>query len=234
MSAGRKYIEKLKTIDSEKRYEPKAAIETIKKVSSAKFDETVELHINLGIDPKQADQQLRGTMILPQGTGHEKRIVVVCKEAQADKAKAAGAIEAGEADLIDKIQKGWFDFDILLTSPDMMSKLGRLGRTLGSKGLMPNLKSGTITKDIEKSVQEFKKGKVEYRNDKNGIIHMSIGKASFTADQLMENFLAVYDLLMKEKPSKAKGIYMKTLSIASTMSPGVWIEPLKVKWGESK
>lgn len=232
MKKSKNYTNQSAKIDREKKYSPKEALIKIKEIAAAKFDETVEVHFFLGIDPKQADQQLRGTMTLPKGTGQKKRIVAICKQGEADKAKDAGAIDAGDVDVIERIQKGWFDFDILLTSPDMMGKIGRLGRTLGSKGLMPNLKSGTIVKDVVTAVKEFSKGKVEFRNDKYGIIHISIGKVSFSEENLLENFEAVYDLLSKEKPSKSKGVYMKSISVASTMGPGVWIEPMKIKWGE--
>lgn len=232
MKKSKNYTNQSAKIDREKKYSPKEALVKIKEIAAAKFDETIEAHFSLGIDPKQADQQLRGTMTLPKGTGQKKRIVAICKQGEAEKAKEAGAIDAGDVDVIERIQKGWFDFDILLTSPDMMGKIGRLGRTLGSKGLMPNLKSGTIVKDVVTAVKEFSKGKVEFRNDKYGIIHISIGKVSFSEENLIENFEAVYDLLNKEKPSKSKGVYMKSISVASTMGPGVWIEPMKIKWGE--
>ncbi|MEK9658153.1 MAG: 50S ribosomal protein L1 [bacterium] len=234
MKGSKKYNESMKIYDKTEVFKPKDAILLLKKMASKNFSETVEIHFNLGIDPKQADQQLRGTLNLPHGTGKEQRIVVVCKEDQVEKAKKAGAVDAGAGDMIEKIQKGWFDFDILITSPEMMGQLGKLGRVLGTKGLMPNIKSGTISKDIEKSVREFKKGKIEYRNDKYGNMHLVLGKVDFDKDKLFENFMSIYDLIIKEKPSKAKGVYIKSMSLATTQSPGLWIETSKNKWGEDE
>jgi len=232
MKRSKKYSHALNIYDSAKKHEPREAVEIVGKMPKGAYDQTIELNVNLGIDPKQAEQQLRGTVILPQGTGKKKKIAVICKDSDCEAAKKAGAIEAGSADLIDKIQKGWLDFDILITSPDMMSKLGKLGRLLGAKGLMPNIKSGTISKDIVQAITEFSKGKITYRNDKEGNIHLVIGKESFSNEKLLENFKFVYDFLLKEKPSKSKGIYFKKISLSKTHGPGISIETLKTKWGD--
>ena len=233
MKLTKKRKDQIALVNRDERYSPSNAIDLLKKLPNANFDESVELHVKLGIDPKQADQQLRGTFSLPQGSGKKARIVAVCKDNLKAEAIEAGAIDAGETELIEKIGKGWFEFDILITSPEMMSKLGKLGRTLGSKGLMPNIKSGTISKDLVKTVKEFSKGKMEYRNDKYGNMHFVIGRKSFTDSQLLDNFNAVYSLLEKEKPAKAKGIYIESISLSSTMGPGVWIETMKNKWSDS-
>lgn len=227
---GRKYTEKVSLIDRSVRFSPKAAIEAVRGVSYAKFDETFEVHFNLGIDPRHADQQLRGTLTLPNGTGKVNRVAVITSGEKVSDAENAGADAFGSEDLIEKIQGGWLEFDVLIASPDMMAKLGRLGRLLGSKGLMPNPKAGTVSNDISQAVKDFKAGKVEYRNDKNGLIHLPIGKASFSDDQLSENFNLVYDTLIRVKPSKARGTYMKSISFCTTMSPGVFVEPQQQKW----
>lgn len=229
----KRYVELKNKVDVVKLYEPTEALELVKGGANAKFDETIEAHFNLGIDPRHADQQLRGTVVLPAGTGKVIKIVAIVNGAKEAEAKEAGADFVGGDDLIEKIQGGWMDFDLVVATPDMMGKVGRLGRVLGAKGLMPNPKSGSVTPNIGQAVKEFKGGRLEYRNDKNGIIHIAIGKASFEISQLKSNFLAIYDLLVKIKPSKSKGIYLRTVSLCSTMGAGVSLEPLKVKWRES-
>lgn len=230
MTRGRKYKEKAAQVDKTKLLTPNKAFDLVKNLAFAKFDETVEVHFNLGIDPRHADQQLRGTMVLPHGIGKSVRVAVVAQGEKAKDAQNGGADVVGAEDLIEKMQEGWLEFDVLIATPDMMSKLGRLGKVLGTKGLMPNPKSGTVTTDVEKTVREFKAGKLEYRNDKTGIIHLGIGKVSFTKENLVDNFMMVYDTLLKVKPSKAKGNYLKSISISSSQGVGVFIEPLKVKW----
>lgn len=232
MKPSKKYVESAKLTESTELYSPKQALDIVLKMPKANYDQSIELVFNLGIDPKQADQQLRGTLMLPQGTGKKTKIVAICKDSDVESVKKAGASEAGNVDLLEKIEKGWFDFDLLITSPDMMGKLGKLGRLLGSKGLMPNIKSGTITKDLVKTVTEFSKGKITYRNDKYGNIHVIIGKESFSSENLMENFLAVYETIIKDKPSKSKGVYIKTIAISKTHSPSLKIETLKIKWSD--
>ncbi len=229
---GKKYLEKIKFVDRVRRYSPSEAMQALKQTAGAKFDETVEVHFNLGIDPKQAEQQLRGTLSLPHGTGRDVRVVAIVDGEAAIQAKGAGADFVGGDDLIEKIQKGWLDFDLVIATPTMMAKVGRLGKLLGAKGLMPNPKSGTVTTDVAKAVKDFKSGKLEYRNDKNGIIHLRMGKASFTADQLKDNFMTVYEILEKVKPTKAKGIYFKSVAVCTTMGPSVILEPQRVKWKE--
>ena len=233
MSRSKAYTAAANSVSQECLVSPKVAIESLKNIHFAKFDETVELHFNLGIDPRHADQQLRGTINLPNGTGRTVRMVVIAPEAKHDIALKAGADIVGEADVIEKIQKGWTEFDIVIATPEVMSKVGRLGKVLGTRGLMPSPKSGTVTSDLEKTVSEFKAGKIEYRNDKQGLIHVILGKASFTSDQLLENFMVVYDTIVKAKPSKAKGVYLKSVALCTTMSPSVKVEPLKVKWKEN-
>ena len=230
MKRSKTYQEKTQLIEAEKTYQPDEAVALLKKVVYAKFDESVEVHMNLGIDPRHADQQLRGTFVLSNGTGKTKRIVVVAEGDVAKEASKEGADFVGSDDIIEKIQGGWFDFDVLITSPDMMRKLGKLGRELGSKGLMPNPKLGTVTKDVGKAVKEFKSGKFEYRNDKDGILHVVIGKTSFDEKALLENFNELYDFIQKIKPAKAKGTYFKSIALCSTQSPSIFIEPLKLKW----
>ena len=227
---GKNYKEKAALVDRDVQYSPEAAIKLVKEASFAKFDETVEVHFNLGIDPRHADQQLRGTLSLPHGTGNSKRVVVITSGEKVAEAEKAGADSAGAEDLIEKIQGGWLEFDVLIASPDMMAKLGRLGRQLGSKGLMPNPKAGTVTPNIAQAVKEFKAGKLEYRNDKNGLIHLPFGKASFSDEQLFENFNMVFETILKAKPSKAKGTYMKSVSFSTAMGPGVFVEPQQQKW----
>jgi large subunit ribosomal protein L1 len=233
MKRGKLYLEKAKNLDRQKLYTPSEAIKLSKELKYAKFDETVELHFNLGIDPRHADQQIRGTLSLPHGTGKTIRIAVIAQGEKLIEAKDAGADFVGAEDIIEKIQGGWFDFDLLIATPDMMSKVGKIGRLLGPKGLMPSPKSGTVTADITNSVKEFKAGKIEYRNDKTGIIHLPIGKMSFDDASLMDNYQAVYDVILKAKPAKSKGIYMRSITICSTMGMGIKIEPLKTRWKEA-
>ena len=222
MKHGKKYLDSVKAFDLTKQYEPSEAVSVLLETAKAKFDETVEMHVRLGVDPRQADQQVRGVLVLPHGTGKTKRVLVIAKGEKADKAVAAGADFVGAEELIAKIQNdNWFDFDVMITTPDMMGMVGRIGRVLGPKGLMPNPKSGTVTMDVEKAIAEVKAGKVEYRLDKTAIIHCPIGKKSFGKEKLVENFNALMDAILKAKPSTAKGQYVKSVAIASTMGPGV-------------
>ncbi len=218
---GKKYIESVKAYDHSRQYDVNEAMGIVIDTAKAKFDETVEMHIRLGVDPRQADQQVRGVLVLPNGTGKTKRVLVIAKGARADQALAAGADLVGAEEMIAKIQGGWFDFDVVITSPDMMGLVGRIGKLLGPKGLMPNPKSGTVTMDIERAVREVKAGKVEYRLDKAAIIHCAIGKKSFGVEKLTENFNALLDAVIKAKPAAAKGQYIKSVTVASTMGPGV-------------
>ncbi len=221
MKHGKKYAESVKAFDLTKQYEAGEAVAVMLETAKAKFDETVELHVRLGVDPRQADQQVRGVLVLPNGTGKTKRVLVIAKGAKADAALAAGAEYVGAEELIAKIQGGWFDFDVMITTPDMMGMVGRIGRVLGPKGLMPNPKSGTVTMDVEKAIKEVKAGKVEYRLDKTAIIHCPIGKKSFGKEKLVENYTALMDAIVKAKPATAKGQYIKSVTLASTMGPGV-------------
>ena len=224
MKHGKKYIEAAKLVEKTKLYESSEAIALVKKSASAKFDETVELHIRTGCDSRHADQQIRGAVVLPAGTGKDVRVLVFAKGAKADEAAAAGADFVGGEELIPKIQKeGWLDFDVVVATPDMMSVVGRLGKVLGPKGLMPNPKAGTVTMDVTKAIADIKAGKVEYRLDKANIIHVTLGKVSFTEEQLMQNFNALMGAIEKAKPSSVKGQYLKSISIATTMGPGVKI-----------
>jgi len=218
---GKKYLEAAKLIDKNKVYEVSEGIELVKKAASAKFDETVEAAFRLGVDPKRADQQIRGAVVLPHGTGKVQRVLVFAKGEKAKEAEAAGADYVGDADMIAKIQGGWFDFDVVVATPDMMGEVGKLGRVLGPKGLMPNPKTGTVTFDVTKAVNEIKAGKIEYRVDKAGNIHAPIGKVSFDTEKLAENLAALTEALNRAKPAAAKGVYMKNVSISSTMGPGV-------------
>ncbi|MFY0544917.1 50S ribosomal protein L1 [Brevibacillus sp. H7] len=218
---GKKYQEAAKLIDKNKVYEVTEGIELVKKAASAKFDETVEAAFRLGVDPKRADQQIRGAVVLPHGTGKVQRVLVFAKGEKAKEAEAAGADYVGDADMIAKIQGGWFDFDVVVATPDMMGEVGKLGRVLGPKGLMPNPKTGTVTFDVTKAVNEIKAGKIEYRVDKAGNIHAPIGKVSFDTEKLAENLAALTEALNRAKPAAAKGVYMKNVSISSTMGPGV-------------
>ncbi|MBR7186027.1 MAG: 50S ribosomal protein L1 [Clostridia bacterium] len=222
MKYGKKYAESLKSYDKTKAYEANEAMNLVVNNAKAKFDETVELHVRLGIDPRQADQQVRGVLVLPHGTGKTKTVLVVAKGERADAAQAAGADFVGAEEMIQKIQtENWFGFDVMITTPDMMGVVGRIGRLLGPKGLMPNPKSGTVTMDVAKAVQEVKAGKVEYRLDKTAIIHCPIGKKSFGTEKLMENFTALMEAIIKAKPAAAKGQYLKSVTLTSTMGPGV-------------
>ena len=226
MKHGKKYQDSVKAFDLAKQYEANEAISVLLDTAKANFDETIELHVRLGVDPRQADQQVRGVLVLPHGTGKTKRVLVIAKGAKADAAVAAGAEYVGAEELIAKIQnENWFDFDVMITTPDMMGMVGRIGRVLGPKGLMPNPKSGTVTMDVEKAIAEVKAGKVEYRLDKTAIIHCPIGKKSFGAEKLQENYTALMDAIVKAKPAAAKGTYLKSVTLASTMGPGVKVVP---------
>ncbi|MFC5653011.1 50S ribosomal protein L1 [Paenibacillus solisilvae] len=216
---GKKYQEAVKLIDSEAAYESLEAIELVKKAATAKFDETVEVAVRLGVDPKKQDQAVRGVVVLPHGTGKTKRVLVFAKGEKAKEAEAAGADYVGDADVIAKIQQGWFEFDVCVATPDMMAEVGKLGRILGGKGLMPNPKAGTVTFDVTKAVQEIKAGKIEYRLDRAGQIHAPIGKVSFDADKLNENLRTLVDALNRAKPAAAKGVYLKNIAVSSTMGP---------------
>ena len=222
MKVGKKYAESVKSYDHLKAYEVGEAVNLVLSTAKAKFDETIELHIRLGVDPRQADQQVRGVLVLPNGTGKDKRVLVIAKGEKADQAKEAGADIVGAEETIQRIQKdNWFDFDVMITTPDMMGVVGRIGRILGPKGLMPNPKSGTVTMDVVKAVKEVKAGKVEYRLDKTAIIHCPIGKKSFGPEKITENFNALMEAIVKAKPSAAKGTYIKSVAVSSTMGPGI-------------
>ena len=224
MKHGKKYVDSAKTIEATKLYEVNEAIDIVLNTAKAKFDETVELHVRLGVDPKQADQQVRGVLVLPNGTGKNVRVLVLAKGEKADQAKEAGADFVGAEEMIQKIQsENWFDYDVIITTPDMMGLVGRIGKVLGPKGLMPNPKSGTVTMDVAKAIKDTKAGKVEYRLDKNAIIHCAIGKKSFGTEKLKENYEALMEAIVKAKPAAAKGQYVKSVSLASTMGPGVKI-----------
>ena len=226
MKHGKNYQDSVKAYDLTKQYEASEAVEAVLATAKAKFDETIELHVRLGVDPRQADQQVRGVLVLPHGTGKTKRVLVIAKGAKADAAQAAGADYVGAEELIAKIQnENWFDFDVMITTPDMMGMVGRIGRVLGPKGLMPNPKSGTVTMDVEKAIKEVKAGKVEYRLDKTAIIHCPIGKKSFGKEKLQENYTALMDAIVKAKPAAAKGTYLKSVTLASTMGPGIKVLP---------
>jgi large subunit ribosomal protein L1 len=225
MKRGKRYQDSVKLIDKNASYTSLEALELIEKMPKAKFDETLETHIKLGVDSKHADQQVRGVIVLPNGTGKTQRVLVFAKGDKAKEAEAAGADFVGAEDLVPRIEKeNWFDYDVIVATPDMMGIIGRLGKVLGPKGLMPNPKSGTVTMDIAKAVAEIKSGKIEYRLDKNNIIYCPIGKLSFGAQKLNENFVALFDAVMKAKPAAAKGQYLKSVSISSTMGPGVSIK----------
>ena len=229
MKSGKRYAEAMKNVDRAALYDIADAITLVKKNASAKFDETVELHIRTGCDGRHADQQIRGAVVLPHGTGKKVRILVFAKDAKAEEAKAAGADFVGGDDLIPKIQnEGWLEFDVVVATPDMMGVVGRLGRVLGPKGLMPNPKAGTVTMDVTKAINDIKAGKIEYRLDKTNIIHVPIGKASFTEEQLADNFQTLIDAINKAKPAAVKGQYLKSVTLTSTMGPGVKINPLKL------
>ncbi|MCM3399681.1 50S ribosomal protein L1 [Oceanobacillus profundus] len=221
---GKKYQENAKLVDRTNLYEIKEAVALAKQTAKANFDETVEAAFRLGVDPKKADQQIRGAMVLPHGTGKTQRVLVFAKGEKAKEAEAAGADYVGETEFIEKINKGWFEFDVIVATPDMMAEVGKLGRVLGPKGLMPNPKTGTVTFEVEKAVKDIKAGKVEYRVDKSANIHVPIGKISFEDEKLVENFVALTEQLVKVKPQAAKGTYMKNVSIASTMGPGIKVD----------
>ena len=218
---GKKYQEAAKLIEKGKAYTIEEAIELVKKTNTAKFDASIEVAFRLGVNPKHADQQLRGALVLPNGTGKTKKVLVVTEGAKAEEAKAAGADHVGGKEILEEIKKGWLDFEVVIATPNMMGELGKLGRILGPKGLMPNPKTGTVTMDVEKAVKEVKAGKVTYRTDKVGNVHVMFGKTSFETEKLVENYKTIYETLLKVKPSTAKGTYMKNVSVSSTMGPSV-------------
>ena len=221
---GKRYLESAKLVEKNKKYSINEALEMIEKMPKAKFDETVELHVRLGVDSKHADQQVRGTVVLPNGTGKTLKVLVFAKGPKADEATKAGADYVGAEELIPKIQNdNWFDYDVVVATPDMMGVVGRLGKVLGPKGLMPNPKSGTVTMDVTKAIEEIKSGKVEYRLDKNNIIHLGFGKVSFGADKLLENYDVIMNAIIKAKPAAAKGQYIKSVAITTTMRPSIFI-----------
>ena len=229
MKHGKKYIEAAKNIERGNLYGKEEAIALVKKTAVAKFDETIEAHIRTGCDGRHADQQIRGAVVLPHGTGKKVRILVFAKDAKADEAQAAGADYVGGEELIPKIQnENWFEFDVVVATPDMMGVVGRLGRVLGPKGLMPNPKAGTVTMDVTKAVQDIKAGKIEYRLDKTNIIHVPVGKASFTEEQLADNFQTLIDAIVKARPAAVKGQFLKSVTLTSTMGPGVKVNPMKL------
>ena len=229
MKHGKKYVDAAKLVDKSKLYEPGEALETVIKTSTAKFDETVELHVKLGVDSRHADQQVRGAVVLPNGTGKDVRVLAICKGANEDLAREAGADFVGAEDMTQKIQQeNWMDFDVLITTPDCMGLVGRLGRILGPRGLMPNPKAGTVTPDIAKAVKEAKAGKIEYRLDKTNIIHCPIGKVSFGTDKIAENFDALVGAIIKAKPAASKGQYIRSCAVATTMGPAVKVNPAKL------
>lgn len=229
MKHGKNYSDSVKAFDLTKTYEASEAMGIVLDTAKAKFDETIELHVRLGVDPRQADQQVRGVLVLPHGTGKTKKVLVIAKGAKADAAAAAGADYVGAEELVAKIQKdNWFEFDTVITTPDMMGVVGRIGKLLGPKGLMPNPKSGTVTMDVAKAIADVKAGKVEYRLDKQAIIHCAIGKKSFGKEKLVENYNALADAILKAKPAAAKGQYIKSVTLTSTMGPGVKVVPKNV------
>ncbi len=229
MKHGKKYVEAAKLYDKQTQYDKEEAVAIVKKLATAKFDETIEAHIRTGCDGRHADQQIRGAVVLPHGTGKTARVLVFAKNAKADEALAAGADFVGAEELVPKIQnEGWLDFDVVVATPDMMGVVGRLGRVLGPKGLMPNPKAGTVTMDVTKAIQEIKAGKIEYRLDKTNIIHVPFGKASFTEEQLADNFQTLIDAINKARPSAVKGQFLKSVTLAPTMGPGVKLNPVKL------
>ena len=227
MSKGKKYSDSLKLIDRSKQYDPEEAVALVKQTAKAKFDETIEISVRLGVDPRHADQQVRGAVVLPNGTGKTVRVLAFVKENRIEEAKAAGADIIADDEIIKKIQGGWFDFDACVATPDMMGVVGRLGRVLGPKGLMPNPKSGSVSPDIARMINDIKAGKVEYRVDKTAIIHCPVGKASFEADKLTENLRTLMEAIIKAKPAAAKGAYIKSAVLSSTMGPGIKLNSLK-------
>jgi len=222
---GKKYLEAAKLINPEASYEPEEAMELVKKTAPAKFDETVEVAVRLGVDPKKQDQNVRGVVVLPNGTGKTRRVLVFAKGDKAKEAEQAGADYVGDQDLIQKIQQGWFEFDVCVATPDMMSEVGKLGRLLGGKGLMPNPKAGTVTFDVANAVKEIKAGKIEFRLDRAGQIHVPIGKVSFDATKLAENFRALMEAIVRAKPAAAKGVYLRNIAVSSTMGPSIRVNP---------
>ena len=228
MKAGKRYSEIVKLVDRSIAYDPSEAVRLVQETGKAKFDETVELHVRLGVDSRHADQQVRGAVVLPHGTGRTKKVLVFAKGPKADEAREGGADYVGAEDMVEKITKeNWFDFDVVVATPDMMGVVGRLGKVLGPKGLMPNPKSGTVTMDVTKAINDIKAGKIEYRLDKTNIIHCPIGKVSFGQEKLEENLKVIMEAIIKAKPAAAKGQYLKNVSIASTMGPGIKINPAK-------
>ena len=229
MKKGKRYVESAKLVDRTNLYDVEEAVSIIKKTANAKFDETIEAHIKLGVDGRHADQQVRGAVVLPHGTGKKVRVLVFAKGDKVEEAQAAGADFVGGQELVPKIQnEGWLDFDVVVATPDMMGVVGRLGRVLGPKGLMPNPKAGTVTMDVTKAVNDIKAGKIEYRLDKTNIIHVPVGKASFTEEQLADNFHTLMGAIVKAKPAAAKGQYMRSVTITSTMGPGIKLNPVKL------
>ena len=229
MRKGKKYVESAKLIDRSKQYDPSEALATVISTAKAKFDETVELHVKLGVDSRHADQQVRGAIVLPHGTGKTTRVLVFAKGPKADEARAAGADYVGDMDMVEKIQKeNWFDFEVVIATPDMMGVVGRLGKILGPKGLMPNPKAGTVTMNVEQAIKDSKAGRIEYRLDKTNIIHCPLGKVSFGAEKIEDNFNALMTAVLKAKPAAAKGQYVRSCVVASTMGPGVKVNPAKL------
>ena len=229
MKKGKKYQDSVKLIEKSKLYDAAEALDLVCQTAKAKFDETVEIHVRLGVDSRHADQQVRGAVVLPNGTGKEIKVLVFAREGKAEEAKAAGADYVGAEDLVQKIQsENWFDFDVVVATPDMMGLVGRIGKTLGPKGLMPSPKAGTVTPDVARAISEIKSGKIEYRLDKTNIIHCPLGKASFGKDKLVENFNALMGAIIKAKPAAAKGQYLKSVTVASTMGPGIKINAVKI------
>jgi large subunit ribosomal protein L1 len=226
---GKRYLTAAKRVERRTLYDPADAVRLVRETATAKFAETIEAHIRLGVDPKQADQQVRGTVVLPHGTGRPVRVAVFAKGEKAREAEAAGADVVGAEDLIERIQGGWMDFDVAVATPDVMSLVSRLGRILGPRGLMPNPKAGTVTMDVARAVRELKAGKIEFRLDKAGIIHAPVGKANFTEAQLLENLGALVDAVVRARPASAKGTYVRSLTVASTMGPGVRVDPAKAQ-----
>ncbi|MCO7127463.1 50S ribosomal protein L1 [Sporolactobacillus shoreicorticis] len=226
---GKKYQEQAKAVDRSKAYDVEEAVSLVKKIASAGFDESVDVAVRLGVDTRKNDQQVRGAVVLPNGTGKTQRVLVFAKGEKAKEAEAAGADYVGEAEYVEKINGGWFDFDVVVATPDMMAQVGRLGRVLGPKGLMPNPKTGTVTFDVEKAVKEIKAGKVEYRAQKDGNVHVPIGKVSFDDEKLIENFKVLVETLVKVKPAAAKGTYLKNIAVSSTMGPGVKVAVASIK-----
>lgn len=231
---GKKYIEAAKLVDRARLYDPIEALDLVKKTAAAKFDETVDVAVRLGVDVRHADQQIRGAVVLPNGTGKTRRVLVFAKGEKAKEAEVAGADLVGAEEYITKIQEGWMEFDVAVATPDMMGLVGRLGKILGPRGLMPNPKTGTVTFDVANAVKEIKAGKIEYRTDKTGIVHARIGKVSFETEKLAENFRAFLDAIIKAKPAAAKGQYLRSITVSSTMGPGVRINPTRITAGAAE